>query len=349
MKRSALALGASVLALALTAGPAAADPGVGQVVGDSTAAAQVGAVSVDAPVRVLSDGDSATTGASTGGPQTTTETTGGAQVTSADVNAPVRVLSDGNDAEVGASAGGDESTTDSTGSAQVGATDVDAPVRVASDGDNASDTGAETSGPEQSAADSSGSAQVGSPSAAAPVRVFSDGDNSTSDAGAGLTAGEQTVGESNGTAQVGSPSLFAPVRVLTGGIPGGGTTPGDEPGLPDPEDLLGELEGLLLGDPSGGGDVVAAPADAAPGAEPSGAPSLEDLRRLLDGSDPDPALLAFVPDDGGSVASGEAGVLGVAAESLPVTGADIARMLALGLMMLSSGLALRLVPGGKRR
>ena len=41
MKRSALALGASVLALALTAGPAAADPGVGQVVGDSTAAAQV--------------------------------------------------------------------------------------------------------------------------------------------------------------------------------------------------------------------------------------------------------------------------------------------------------------------
>jgi hypothetical protein len=348
MKRSALALGASVLALALTAGPAAADPGVGQVVGDSTAAAQVGAVSVDAPVRVLSDGDSATTGASTGGPQTTTETTGGAQVTSADVNAPVRVLSDGDDAEVGASAGGDETTADSTGSAQVGATDVDAPVRVASDGDNASDTGAETSGPEQSAADSTGSAQVGSPSAAAPVRVFSDGDNSTSDAGAGLTAGNQRTGDSTGTAQVGSPALFAPVRVLTGGIPGGGTTPGDEPALPDPEGLLGELEGLLLGNPSGGGDVVAAPAAAAPGADSPGAPSPEELNRLLDGSDPDPAI-AFVPDDGGSAAGGEAGVLGVAAESLPVTGSDVARMVALALMMLSSGLALRLVPGGKRR
>jgi LPXTG cell wall anchor motif len=39
----------------------------------------------------------------------------------------------------------------------------------------------------------------------------------------------------------------------------------------------------------------------------------------------------------------------VSAESLPLTGADVARMLALGLMMLSSGLAMRLVPGGKRR
>jgi hypothetical protein len=348
MKRSALALGASVLALALTAGPAAADPGVGQVVGDSTAAAQVGAVSVDAPVRVLSDGDSATTGASTGGPQTTTETTGGAQVTSADVNAPVRVLSDGNDAEVGASAGGDETTADSTGSAQVGATDVDTPVRVASDGDNASDTGAESTGPEQSVADSNGSAQVGSPSAAAPVRVFSDGDNSTSDAGAGPTAGNQTVSDSNGSAQVGSPALFAPVRVLTGGIPGGGTTPGEEPGLPDPEDVLGELEGLVLGNPSGGGDVVAAPAAAAPGADSPGAPSPGELNRLLDGSDPDPAI-AFVTGDGGSAAGGEAGVIDAALEDLPLTGADVARMFALGLMALSTGLALRLVPGGKRR
>jgi hypothetical protein len=93
--------------------------------------------------------------------------------------------------------------------------------------------------------------------------------------------------------------------------------------------------------------VVAAPAAAAPGADSPGAPSPEDLNRLLDGSDPDPAI-AFA-DDGGSTAGGEAGVLGVAAESLPLTGADVARMLALGLMMLSSGLALRLVPGGKRR
>jgi hypothetical protein len=179
------------------------------------------------------------------------------------------------------------------------------------------------------------------------VRVFSDGDNSTSDAGTGLTAGDRTVGDSNGSAQVGSPSLFAPVSVLTGGI-AGGTTPGEEPGLPDPEDLLGELEGLLLGNPSGGGDVVAAPAAAAPGAEGPGAPSPGELNRLVDGSDPDPAI-AFVTDDGGSAAGGEAGVIDAALEDLPLTGADVARMVALGLMALSSGLALRLVPGGKRR
>ena len=77
MKRSALALGASVLALALTAGPAAAEPGAGQTVDDTTGAAQVGAVAVDAPVRVASDGDSTTAGASAGGPQTTGDSTGG--------------------------------------------------------------------------------------------------------------------------------------------------------------------------------------------------------------------------------------------------------------------------------
>src|SRR5215208_3287710 len=112
MKRSALALGASVLALALTAGPAAAEPGVGQTVDDSTAGAQVGAVSVDAPVRVASDGDSSTAGASAGGAQTTGESTGAVQVTSVDANAPVRVLSDGNDAEAAGSAGDTESTSD---------------------------------------------------------------------------------------------------------------------------------------------------------------------------------------------------------------------------------------------
>ena len=57
MRRSAIALGASVLALALTAGPAVAEPGVAQTVDDTAGAAQVGAVAVNAPVRVASDGN----------------------------------------------------------------------------------------------------------------------------------------------------------------------------------------------------------------------------------------------------------------------------------------------------
>jgi hypothetical protein len=344
MKRSVLALGASVLALALTAGPAAAEPGVGQTVDDSTAAAQVGAVSVDAPVRVASDGDSTTTGASAGGPQTTGESTGAAQATSVDANAPVRVLSDGNDAEAAGSAGGTESTSDSTGSAQVGAAGVDAPVRVASDGDNSSDAGSGTAAPEQSVDDTSGSAQVGSPSVAAPVRVLSDGDNSTTEAGAG--AGPQTVGDSSGSAQVGSPSLFAPVRVLSGG-PGSG----DESDPADAGDLAEELLGELLGTPSGGGgDVVATPSSlAATGGDGPGSPSAEELARLLDGPDPDQAYM-FSPNGTGGTATGEIATLGVAAAgTLPYTGFGLVAVVLLGLWLCSGGLALRLVPGGRRR
>src|ERR671921_2507970 len=128
MKRSALALGASVIALALMAGPAAAEPGVGQTVDGSTGALQVGAVAADVPVRIASDGDSATTGASGAGTQTTRDSTGAAQVGAVDADAPVRVLSDGDDAAGGPSAGGDQSTGDSLGSAQVGAVGVTAPV-----------------------------------------------------------------------------------------------------------------------------------------------------------------------------------------------------------------------------
>ena len=343
MKRSVLALGASVLALALTAGPAAAEPGVGQTVDDSTAAAQVGAVSVDAPVRVASDGDSATTGASAGGPQTTGESTGAAQATSVDANAPVRVLSDGDDTEAAGSAGGTESTSDSTGSAQVGASGVDAPVRVASDGDNSSDAGSGTAAPEQSVDDTSGSAQVGSPNVAAPVRVLSDGDNSTTEAGAG--AGPQAVGDSSGSAQVGSPSLFAPVRVLSGG-PG----PGDESDPTDVGDLAEELLGELLGTPPGGGDVVATPSSLAPtGGDGPGSPSAEELARLLDGPDPDQAYM-FSPNGTGGTATGEIATLGVAsAGTLPYTGFGLVAVVLLGLWLCSGGLALRLVPGGRRR
>jgi hypothetical protein len=73
MKRSVVALGASVLALALGAGPAEAVPGATQSVEDTTGAAQVGEVAVSAPVRVASDGDSQSAGVAAAAPQTTSD------------------------------------------------------------------------------------------------------------------------------------------------------------------------------------------------------------------------------------------------------------------------------------
>jgi hypothetical protein len=300
MRRSALALGASVIALALTAGPAAAEPGAGQTVADSTGSAQIGAVAVDVPVRVASDGDSATTAAA-GGPQATGDSSGSAQVTSVDANAPVRVLSDGDDTEGAGSAGGTQSTGDSTGSAQVGAAGVSAPVRVLSDGDNSS--GADAGGP---------------------------------------TDGSQSVHRSTGSAQVGSPKVFAPVRALDRGTP-------HEPGAPDAGDLAEDLLDALLGSPSGGGDVVASPAAVAPAPRAGGSPSPDELRRLLDGADPDPAIRFANGGIGDSTSTGTVQTLGVSATSLPLTGFGLLATVAMGAWMFATGLALRLVPGGKRR
>jgi hypothetical protein len=176
------------------------------------------------------------------------------------------------------------------------------------------------------------------------VRVLSDGDNSTTEAGAG--AGPQTVGDSSGSAQVGSPSLFAPVRVLSGG-----TGPGDESDAADAGDLAEELLGELLGTPSGGGgEVVATPSSLAPtGGDGPGSPSAEELARLLDGPDPDQAYM-FSPNGTGGTATGEVATLGVAAAgTLPYTGLGLVAVALLGLWLCSGGLALRLVPGGKRR
>src|SRR3954447_21759253 len=105
MRRTVLALGASTLALALGAGPAQAAPDAIQSVNDSTGAAQVGAVTVDTPIRVASDGDSQPAGATVAGPQTTTDSTGAAQVSSVDASAPVRVLSDGDGSAPSAASG----------------------------------------------------------------------------------------------------------------------------------------------------------------------------------------------------------------------------------------------------
>jgi len=294
MKRNALALAASFLALALMAGPAAAQSGV-QEVDDSTGALQVGAVAVDVPVRVASDGDSTTTGATTAGPQTTQDSTGAGQVGAVDADVPVRVLSDGGDAEPQAAAGaGEQSTDDTLGSAQVGAVDVAAPVRVASDGDDSSGGGA----------------------------------------GAGSSGRRQTVSDSNGAAQVGSSSLFAPVRVLSG------------EGTP-----VDDLLDTLLDSPSGADDAVATPSAVGPtaGDAPQGRdwPSDGELRNLVDGPDPD-APFRFA-SGGASTEPGYAEALGVSAASLPLTGAEVANAAVLGLLLLTSGAGLRLVPGGRRR
>jgi len=141
MRRSAIALSASLLALALNTAPAAAqtaDPG--QQIGDSTGAAQVGAVQADAPVRVLSDGNDAEPTGVTTAPQDSGDSTGSGQVGAADVNAPVRVLSDGDnaggEASEPASGGTEQTADDSNGSAQVEPANVSAPIRVLSDGDD---------------------------------------------------------------------------------------------------------------------------------------------------------------------------------------------------------------------
>jgi hypothetical protein len=339
MRRSEAALGATVLALALTAGPAVAEPGAAQTVDDTTGAAQVGAVAVDAPVRVASDGDGESTGATTAGPQTTSESTGAAQVGSVDADVPVRALSDGDDADsnpAGAGAG-QQSTGDSTAAAQVGSVDADAPVRVASDGDNTGDGSARAGSAEQSTADSNGAAQVGAADVAVPVRVLSDGHGP--DGSGGPAATPQSVGGSTGALQVASPSLFAPVSVLSdspAGDAGGGTTP--ELGDPSPV-------------PDGGSPEVSPPAETdgdAPG-------SPEGLRRLVDNEAPAPDTREAVQfttttSDGGGVAeAAEVETLGVADTSLPLTGLGFAALVVAGLWLLASGLALRLVPGGKRR
>jgi hypothetical protein len=292
-----------VIALALTAGSAAAEPGAGQTVDGSTGVAQVGAVAVNAPVRVASDGNSTTTGAVAGGPQTTGDSAGSAQVTSVDASAPVRVLSDGNDAQ-----------------------------------------GAGSTASQQSTGDSSGTAQVGSPNANAPVRVLSDGDNSSAQPGGGLTGGPQSVGHSTGSAQVGSPTVFAPVRVLSGGAP----TPGGDPGPPDAGDVAQGLVAALLGSPSGGGDLVASPSTVAPEG-PDGSLAPGEVRKLADRSETVPALrlVSGGADDGSAAPAVQ--TLGVSAASLPLTGLGLVASAAIGLWLLSTGMALRLVPGGKRR
>jgi hypothetical protein len=136
MRRTASMLGVALATLALAASPAwAVTPA--QSTDDSTGAAQVGPVGVNAPVRVASDGDdeAAAQGGSAGG-QSTTGSEGAAQVGSVAVEAPVRIASDGENRGAARPEGGSQGVDDSTGAAQVGPVGVNAPVRVLSKGNN---------------------------------------------------------------------------------------------------------------------------------------------------------------------------------------------------------------------
>ncbi len=107
MRRISLALGASVIAMALPASAAATTPegdNTGgskgsnkQEVDRSIGAVQVGSSEVNAPVRVLSDGDNEhkSSGSKGSNKQEIDRSIGAVQVGSSEVNAPVRVLSDG--------------------------------------------------------------------------------------------------------------------------------------------------------------------------------------------------------------------------------------------------------------
>lgn len=232
MRRSVLTLGASVLALATGAAPAAAQVGdPAQQVTDSTGAAQIEAVEVDAPIRVLSDGDNAGDGgSSTAGGQTTGDATGSGQVGPVDADAPVRVLSAGDNGggSTGASTGA-QSVGDGDGSAQIGGGSVTAPIRIASPGDDVVAEAADSDPPATAApggtdpaVDAPGSDV--SPGDAVPVEQVSPGTIPVADT---LPAGDggdvlpnTATGTGAGDAALGSLPLtgFAAVGALATGL-----------------------------------------------------------------------------------------------------------------------------------
>jgi hypothetical protein len=70
---------------------------------------------------------------------------------------------------------------------------------------------------------------------------------------------------------------------------------------------------------------------------------------LLDGPEPDQAVM-FSPNGTGGTSTGQIATLGVAAAgTLPLTGFGLVALALLGLWLFTGGLALRLAPGGKRR
>lgn len=125
MRRSALALGGTVMALALTAGSAAAQSVGGQAVTGLTGAAHAGPTPVAPPVPLPTGADL------TGGGSA------GAQAGPAGENVPIPVGSDGHDATTSGSGPTDQSPSDPGGAAQVGPAETNAPAGAPSDGGTA--------------------------------------------------------------------------------------------------------------------------------------------------------------------------------------------------------------------
>ena len=136
--------------------------------------------------------------------------------------------------------------------------------------------------------------------------------------------------------------MFAPVALLSN------LEPGEERG----DDLVGSLVGLPpLADASGDGgrDGGRGRAERAPGALGGGPGDPRGFRHVVDNGSSAVTQPAVDLVSGGAAGAGEVQTLGVQAGSLPLTGFGVLVLFALGLWLLASGLALRLVPGGKRR
>ena len=153
-----------------------------------------------------------------------------------------------------------------------------------------------------------------------------------------------------GSAQVGSPSLFAPVRVLSGGRP---RRPGDESDAGDDAgDLAEDAARRAAGHPvrrrrGGGRNAIVTGAHRR---RRAGLALRGGAGPVARRSRPRSGVPCSSPNGTGGTATGEVATLGVAAAgTLPYTGFGLVAVALLGLWLCSSGLALRLVPGGKRR
>lgn len=305
MKRSHIALGASVLALAMTGGPAWAAPT--QTIDDSIGGAQVASVAVDAPVRVLSDGNNGSGASAAGGPQAIYDSVGAVQTGPVAVNAPVRVLSDGDNGSApqgGSSSGpgpvkpGSQSVYDAVGAVQAGPVGAQAPVRVASDGENRPPAGTGTPG-RQTSDDSVGTVQVGATDIRAPIRVLSDGDDESAD--------------SVGVVQIAPVRLSLPVRLLSDGDDSAAVASASEGQVADPGGSTSGPEALTVGTDGAGSPSLPHTPSGTPG---RGVAELaSDAVRTLD---------AYGPG------------------SLPVAGLGLIGLLLLGSVMLAAGSGIRI-------
>jgi hypothetical protein len=132
--------------------------------------------------------------------------------------------------------------------------------------------------------------------------------------------------------------LFAPVSVLSG-------DQGSTPGGPS-DDPAGELEGTvgtiagLIGDALTGADGGGGSPQSSPGAVEGGQRPGETHTLLAPGASPDPTVQFTASGSNGGTAF--ASLLTAAARgTLPLTGAGLAAIVALGVALLSSGGALR--------